>query len=183
MSDSETLAAFLDSTPAGTRLRVEDDLGDGFVRLRVSEAERRQAKQDIRCVEDAVIEMLRNARDAHARTIIMGTSRSGDARRIIVADDGDGVPERLRDRIFEPRVTSKLNSMTMDEWGVHGRGMALYSVREMPSALNALPPLRAKAVSSLLSSIVRKRLRKATKHAAVACEAERRNMDRRLRSA
>ena len=85
MSDSETLAAFLDSTPAGTRLRVEDDLGDGFVRLRVSEAERRQAKQDIRCVEDAVIEMLRNARDAHARTIIMGTSRSGDARRIIVA--------------------------------------------------------------------------------------------------
>ena len=75
MSDSETLAAFLDSTPAGTRLRVEDDLGDGFVRLRVSEAERRQAKQDIRCVEDAVIEMLRNARDAHARTIIMGTSR------------------------------------------------------------------------------------------------------------
>ena len=70
MSDSETLAAFLDSTPAGTRLRVEDDLGDGFVRLRVSEAERRQAKQDIRCVEDAVIEMLRNARDAHARTII-----------------------------------------------------------------------------------------------------------------
>ena len=31
---------------------------------------------------------------------------------------------------FEPRVTSKLNSMTMDEWGVHGRGMALYSVRE-----------------------------------------------------
>lgn len=77
MSDSETLAAFLDSTPAGTRLRVEDDLGDGFVRLRVSEAERRQAKQDIRCVEDAVIEMLRNARDAHARTIIMGTSRFG----------------------------------------------------------------------------------------------------------
>ena len=75
---------------------VEDDLGDGFVRLRVSEAERRQAKQDIRCVEDAVIEMLRNARDAHARTIIMGTSRSGDARRIIVADDGDGIPERLR---------------------------------------------------------------------------------------
>ena len=62
------------STPAGTRLRVEDDLGDGFVRLRVSEAERRQAKQDIRCVEDAVIEMLHNAR-AHARTIIMGTSR------------------------------------------------------------------------------------------------------------
>jgi len=144
MSDSETLAAFLDSTPAGTRLRVEDDLGDGFVRLRVSEAERRQAKQDIRCVEDAVIEMLRNARDAHARTIIMGTSRSGDARRIIVADDGDGVPERLRDRIFEPRVTSKLNSMTMDEWGVHGRGMALYSVRENAERAECIASVQGK---------------------------------------
>ncbi len=130
MSDSEKLTAFLDSMPVGTRLRIEDDLGDGFVRLRVSEAERRQAKQDIRCVEDAVIEMLRNARDAHARTIIMGTSRSGSMRRIVMADDGDGVPERLIDRIFEPRVTSKLNSMTMDEWGVHGRGMALYSIKE-----------------------------------------------------
>ena len=141
MSNSETLAAFLDSMPAGTRLRVEDDLGDGFVRLRVSEAERRQAKQDIRCVEDAVIEMLRNARDAHARTIIMGTSRSGDIRRIVMADDGDGIPERLRDRIFEPRVTSKLDSMTTDEWGVHGRGMALYSIRE-----NAV---RAECIASL----------------------------------
>jgi len=161
MSDSETLAAFLDSTPAGTRLRVEDDLGDGFVRLRVSEAERRQAKQDIRCVEDAVIEMLRNARDAHARTIIMGTSRSGDARRIVVADDGDGVPERLRDRIFEPRVTSKLNSMTSG--ACTDAAWPFIPFVKMPSALNALPPLRAKAVSSLLSSIVRKRLRKATK--------------------
>ncbi len=131
MSDSaEKLAAFLDSMPAGARFRVEDDLGDGFVRLRVSEAERRQAKQDIRCVEDAVIEMLRNARDAHARTIIVGSSRSGNIRRIVMADDGDGVPNRLRERIFEPRVTSKLDSMTMDDWGVHGRGMALYSVRE-----------------------------------------------------
>lgn len=141
MSDPEKLAAFLDAMPSGSHLRIEDDLGDGFVRLRVSEAERRQAKQDIRCVEDAVIEMLRNARDAHARTIIMGTSRSGSIRRIVMADDGDGIPARLLDRIFEPRVTSKLDSMTMDEWGVHGRGMALYSIRE-----NAV---RAECLSSL----------------------------------
>ena len=144
MSDSEKLAAFLDSLPAGTRLRVEDDLGDGFVRLRVSEAERRQARQDIRCVEDAVIEMLRNARDAHARTIIVGTSRSGPVRRIVVADDGDGVPERLRDRIFEPRVTSKLNSMIMDDWGVHGRGMALYSIRENAARAECIASVEGK---------------------------------------
>ena len=35
----------------------------------------------------------------------------------------------MQERIFEPRVTSKLETMVMDEWGVHGRGMALFSVR------------------------------------------------------
>ena len=130
MSDAAGLSSFIDQVSGGSRLRVETDLGDGFVRLRVSEAERRQAIQDIRCVEDAVVEMLRNARDAHARTIVVGSSRSGDVRRIVMVDDGDGVPERLREAVFEPRVTSKLDSMTMDDWGVHGRGMALYSIRE-----------------------------------------------------
>ena len=44
-------------------------------------------------------------------------------------DDGVGIPESLHDAIFEPRVTSKLETMVMDSWGVHGRGMALFSVR------------------------------------------------------
>jgi hypothetical protein len=35
----------------------------------------------------------------------------------------------MLDRVFEPRVTSKLDSMVMDQWGVHGRGMALFSIR------------------------------------------------------
>ena len=55
------LAAFVERVTSKSLFRVESDLGHGFVRLKVSEAERRQAKQDIRCVEDAVIEMLRNA--------------------------------------------------------------------------------------------------------------------------
>ncbi len=45
-------------------------------------------------------------------------------------DDGIGIPVALQDTIFEPRVTSKLETMVMDRWGVHGRGMALFSVRE-----------------------------------------------------
>ncbi len=44
-------------------------------------------------------------------------------------DDGVGVPDSLKDRVFEPRVTSKLETMVMDRWGVHGRGMALFSIR------------------------------------------------------
>lgn len=124
------LAAFVDSVSRQSRLRVESDLGDGFVRLKVSEAERRQAKQDIRSVEDAVIELLRNARDASARRIFVSSSRSGNLRRIVVIDDGAGIPARMQEAVFEPRVTSKLNAMKTDEWGVHGRGMALFSISQ-----------------------------------------------------
>jgi hypothetical protein len=35
----------------------------------------------------------------------------------------------MQERVFEPRVTSKLETMVMDTWGVHGRGMALFSIR------------------------------------------------------
>ena len=111
-------------------LRVEENLGEGYVRLRVAEAERRQAKHDVRCVEDIVIEMLRNARDAGARHIYVATTREGDLRSLVMIDDGSGIPEDMQDRIFEARVTSKLESVHMDRWGVHGRGMALFSVKE-----------------------------------------------------
>ena len=118
------LAAFVERVAPKSPFRVESDLGHGFVRLKVSEAERRQAKQDIRCVEDAVIEMLRNARDANARFIFLATSKSGSLRRIVVIDDGDGLPADMHDAIFEPRVTSKLDSFSSDNsgraWPWHG---------------------------------------------------------------
>ena len=125
--DESTLIDFIESVSGGAHLRVEENLGKGFVRLRISEAERRQAKHDIRCVEDIVIELLRNARDAHASSIFIATTREGSLRYLTIIDDGDGVPVDLQELIFEPRVTSKLETMVMDDWGVHGRGMALYS--------------------------------------------------------
>ena len=127
--DNRGLGMFLDEV-FGRILRVESDFGNGFVRLRVSEAQRRQANRSIRCVEDAVIEMLRNARDAHARNIFLATARSADLRTVTMVDDGDGVPQDMCERIFEPRVTSKLDAFSEDDWGVHGRGMALYSIKE-----------------------------------------------------
>ena len=135
---ADDLLSFVDTVSRNSRLRVEDDLGDGFVRLRVSEAERRQAKQDIRNVEDAVIELLRNARDAHARNIFLSSSRSGSVRTLTIIDDGDGIPASMREKVFEPRVTSKLDSMLIDEWGVHGRGMALFSIRENAASAEVL---------------------------------------------
>ena len=84
---------FVSAVSGDAFLKVEENLGDGFVRLKVSEAERRQAKHDIRSAEDIVVELLRNARDAHAQRIFLATAREGDLRTLTVIDDGVGVPE------------------------------------------------------------------------------------------
>jgi hypothetical protein len=129
MTPDDSLLDFVSSVSGDQYVKVEETLGDGFVRLKVSEAERRQAKHDIRSFEDVVVELLRNSRDAHARRIYVANSREGDMRTLTVIDDGVGVPASMHERVFEPRVTSKLETMVMDRWGVHGRGMALFSVR------------------------------------------------------
>ena len=128
--ETSDLMSFVASTGGERKLRVEENLGGGFVRLRVAEAERRQAKHDIRCVEDAAVELLRNARDAGAKHIFLASSRTGDERTLTILDDGVGIPENMHERVFDARVTSKLDTMRMDRWGVHGRGMALFSIRE-----------------------------------------------------
>lgn len=129
-NDSVDLAAFVSRMGGERALRVEESFGHGYVRLLVSEAERRQAKHDVRCIEDVVIELLRNSRDAQARRIYVATSREGDIRTLTMLDDGAGIPKDMHGHVFEARVTSKLDSLRMDRWGVHGRGMALFSVKE-----------------------------------------------------
>lgn len=129
MPPQDDILSFVSAVSGDTFTKVEENLGDGFVRLNTSEAERRQAKHDIRSVEDVVVELLRNSRDAHAQRIFVATHRDADERNLVILDDGVGLPETMRERIFEPRVTSKLDTMVMDSWGVHGRGMALYSIR------------------------------------------------------
>lgn len=130
MADSCDLISFIASMTGEGNLRVEENLGAGFVRLRVAEAERRQAKHDIQYVEDIVVEMLRNARDAGADAVFIATLKEERTRTLLFIDNGCGIPPAMHEHVFEPRVTSKLESMRMDRWGVHGRGMALYSIRE-----------------------------------------------------
>lgn len=129
-TSDKDLKNFVDKVAETSHLRVAKDLGDGYVKLRPSEAQRRQAQQDIRCVEDATIELLRNSRDAGAKNIYLATNTEENFRHLLIIDDGCGVPETHHETIFEPYVTSKLDSMSMDSWGVHGRGMALYSIKE-----------------------------------------------------
>ncbi len=125
---SSDLANFVESFVGEGHMRVEADLGFGYVRLRLTEAESRQAIQDIRSSEDILIELLRNARDAQAKQIFVALARNGSARKIVVIDDGCGIPQELHGAIFEPRVTSKLDTGHLDKWGFHGRGMALFSI-------------------------------------------------------
>ena len=127
---AQGLIDFVASVNGEANLRVEESLGSGFVRLRTSEAERRQAQQDIRCVEDAVLELVRNARDAGATHVYVASSRQGSTRTLVVLDNGCGIPRPFWTRVFEPRVTSKLESFHEDAWGVHGRGMALFSISQ-----------------------------------------------------
>lgn len=109
---------------------IEEDLGQGYVRLSVNEAHVRQAQQDIRSTEDIVLELLRNAYDAGAHNIFVAVSSANNMRSLLVLDDGRGIPKQLWSRIFEPRVTSKQTSFHGDPWGMHGRGMALFSIAQ-----------------------------------------------------
>lgn len=126
---SRDLSSFIETADTRTHLRVERELGDGYVLLRREEAERRQAAQDIRCSEDTVIELLRNARDAGASSIFVATMLDAGTRRFCVLDNGCGIPASMHEMVFEPRVTTKLDTARLDKWGLHGRGMALYSVK------------------------------------------------------
>jgi hypothetical protein len=130
MDEKKELVDFLKKTGKESLLTIEEDLGSGYYRLNVREAERRQAKHDIRSVEDALLEFLRNSRDASAKHIFVATSKKGsEIREIVVLDDGGGIPPSLWEKIFEPRVTSRLFNLIEDDFGVHGRGMALYAVK------------------------------------------------------
>jgi hypothetical protein len=152
MSDHrDSLIDFVNAVSGDAYLKVEETLTDGYVRLLVSEAERRQAKHDIRSFEDIVVELLRNARDAHAQRIFLATGREKDSRILVMLDDGIGIPADMQELVFEPRVTSKLETMIVDRWGVHGRGMALFSVRSNVSSARivASAPHKGTSVSVL----------------------------------
>ncbi|MBC7254095.1 MAG: sensor histidine kinase [Actinobacteria bacterium] len=130
--DRNDLLGFVRDLADPVTFTVEEDLGHGYVRLRVTEAERRQALQDIRSVEDVVKELVRNARDAGSKHILVSFQKEkGRWRNICVLDDGGGIPPELHHKIFEARVTSKVREVVTDHLGIHGRGMALYSIKQV----------------------------------------------------
>lgn len=130
--ENNPLLNFVANLTGDQYLKVEEDLGQGFVRLNVSEAERRQARHDIQSMEDIVLEMLRNSRDAGASKIFIASTKEDNLiRKVTIIDDAEGIPTEFHKHIFDPRVTSKLENVITDRYGIHGRGMALFSIKQV----------------------------------------------------
>jgi len=146
---------FVSQITDAARFRIEENLPHGFVRLKVAEAERRQAQHDIRSVEDIVTELVRNSRDAGARHVLVAFQKEqGRYRKVTVIDDGCGIPPDMHQLVFEPRVTSKREDFEEDRYGVHGRGMALFSIRTRvtSAAIAASVPGRGTAISVVVDT-------------------------------
>ncbi len=108
------------------------DLGAGFARLTGLEGTRRGPSR-IAYVEDALLELLRNARDAGARDVyVASTLKDRRYRTLTVLDDGRGIPESHKALIFEPGVTTRHLSPVPDPddpTAIHGAGLSLYHIK------------------------------------------------------
>ena len=78
------------------------------------------ARVDAPSLGRVLVNLFRNAVEAagdRTPTIRIEATRDGDVLELVVADDGPGVPSELRDRLFDPFVSSKSDG--------HGLGLAL----------------------------------------------------------
>ncbi len=113
------------------------DLGSGFARLTGAEGARRTPSR-LHCVEDALLELLRNARDASAKNVFVASSLLHRRyRTLTVIDDGGGIPDTHRALVFEPGVTTRhLGPVLKDPHeDPHGSGLSLYHIKN--AALSA----------------------------------------------
>jgi two-component system NtrC family sensor kinase len=84
-------------------------------------------------LEEIVVQLVRNAGEAIAESckgskVIIRTGVQGNWARLEVEDDGPGVPVELRDRIFDPFVTTKATR--------GGTGLGLAIVQNLITAHN-----------------------------------------------
>jgi len=110
------------------------DLGSGFARLTGPEGARR-GPSPITHVEDALLELLRNARDAGATRVFVASTLTGRRfRTLTVIDDGPGIPEPYAALVFEPGVTTRhlapIPDPTAPTGPRHGAGLALYHIKQ-----------------------------------------------------
>ncbi len=125
------------------------DLGAGFARLTGVEGARRGPSR-ISHVEDALAELLRNARDAGARNVLVASTLTRRRfRTLTVLDDGHGIPDPYKDLVFDPGVTTRhLDPIVdpSDRGAPHGAGLSLYHVRQAALSAEVLSPSSPTAI-------------------------------------
>ena len=125
------------------------DLGAGFARLTGVEGARRGPSR-IAHVEDALAELLRNARDAGARNVLVASTLTRRRfRTLTVIDDGSGIPDPYIDLVFEPGVTTRHLDPILDPSNgpaPHGAGLSLYHIREAALSAEVLSPSTPTAI-------------------------------------
>ena len=60
-------------------------------------------------IKQVLLNLLKNAAEAmeHGGMVSVTTQTAGDRVRVLVADTGGGIPEEVRDRLFDPFCTTK----------------------------------------------------------------------------
>ena len=58
-------------------------------------------------LRDVLLNLLENARQAHARNVTVAVARRDGRVALTVADDGDGIPADILPKIFEPRFSTR----------------------------------------------------------------------------
>ncbi len=82
---------------------------------------------DKNLLKSAMVNLVINAADAACSMVTLRAYRDGNKRVFEVEDDGDGIPESYRKRMFEPFYTSKKN----------GTGLGLAIVKEATNVMGA----------------------------------------------
>ncbi|MET0052662.1 MAG: ATP-binding protein [Candidatus Thiodiazotropha sp.] len=107
-------------------IETEEDLSGVITRLNSSPGDHQiQASLDTRLMGRAVKNLLRNARRHAASQVTLRIACESGEARILVEDDGSGVPEQERERIFEP--FARLDAARDRESGGVGLGLAIVS--------------------------------------------------------
>ena len=148
------------------------DLGAGFARLAGTEGLRR-TPASLRSVEDALFELLRNARDAGASHIYVASIlKARRYRALTVVDDGTGIPETHAHLVFEPGVTTRHLSPVQEPAATpaatpsHGAGLALHHIKQASVSaeiFSTSSPTAIKVVFDTVAGLPEKSLQSAAK--------------------
>ena len=105
------------------------------VTLDPPETQRLHAEVDALAIEQVLINLLLNAIDATPQggAVRLGAAADPQGLRIEVRDDGPGIPEHIRNHVFDPYFTTKEN----------GTGLGLPIVYQIVNAHNGAISVRS----------------------------------------